>query len=390
MVVAVTVTTIAGAQAPASPSAASAGQAPPETLLSQAVKAERDLRFDLATDRLYELIIEHPDTHDAVLARLRLARLLALAGHLEPAILECQAVRNESAGDAALGNQALELATTLVRRLRATSPAGYFRTFEAVAARGVQSIDEPRTVVFESDGRFLMLDQGAARLYRVGLEAATQLPVPQEPSAVTVLPNGTVAIAGKTGVATGPVPRVVAFSGNWGGKARQAKKVRSMAALSTGDVLVIDRDYDGALRCQLDTGTCAPWGPVGKYRTVKVGASDWVYLLDDRGQTVRVLDPSARPITVVGPIAGTARFEKVEDIAVDLAHGLYLLDTKLKRVHIITLRAAPDGTVSAMATGSADVPQEGDRTVKNPTAIGVAPGGSLVIAGRSPRIMRFR
>lgn len=381
------------AQSPVRPSAPGSPQPLAESLLAAAVKAEADFRFDVATDRLYALLIEQPGTPAALAARLRLARLLALAGDLQAAILECQLLRGEVAPDSPLRQQALEMATVLGRRLRAAAAptTAYFSAFEPWPARGIQSIDEPRTIMFEAEGKFVLLDEGAERVYRLGPDTGAQVAAPQEPTAATVLADGTVLVFGKTGLASVPVSRPVVLTGLQGGKIRQFKKVRSIAALSNGDVLAIDKDYDGLMRCQYPAGTCAPVGSVGKQRVVKVGASDWTYLLDERGQALRILDANQRQIAAFGPMIGTVKLERVEDICVDSVHGLYLLDRDLKRVTVVNLRATSDGKLSAQVVGSFQVPQEGERGLKNPWAIGVAPGGSLVLAGKgAPRVMRLR
>jgi len=382
-----------GAQSAARAPAPSSQPASGESLLAQAIKAEADFRFDLATDRLYALLIEQPGTPEALTARLRLARLLALNGDLQPAILECQLLRDEVGPENPLRQQAVEMATTLGRRLRSAASPGalYFPTFEPWPARGVQSIDEPRTIVFEGEGRFVLLDEGADRVYRVGQDNGAQVAAPQGPTAATVLPDGNLLVFGKTGLVTVPASRLVRLTGTQGGKTRLFRKVRSMAALSNGDLLVIDRDYDGLIRCQYPAGTCAPAGSVGKQRVVKVGASDWSYLLDDRGQALRILDANQRQIAAFGPTIGAVKLERVEDIAVDTVHGLYLLDRELKRVSVVNLRATPDGKISAVVAGTFLIPQEGERGLKNPWAIGAAPGGSVVLAAKgAARIMRLR
>ncbi len=378
--------------APAQSAAQAAAPAAAVPLIDQAAAAEAELRIAAAIDRLYLLLIEHPGTGDALAARLRLARLLALTGDVPQAVLQCQLLRNELPADHPLRNEALELATLLARRLR-SGQAGqaYFPAFEAVASRGVQALDEPRTIVFEHENRLLLLDEGAGKLYRVAADGSTLLSVPQEPAAVAVLPDGSVLVAGKTGLAPVPPTRTIALSGTWGGKVRQVKKIRSMAALRDGNLLVIDRDYDGVLRCLPANGACQPWGPPGKFRVVRVGPTGWVYLLDDRGQGVRVLDASQKAITIVGPTAGSAKLGRVEDIAVDGGHGLYLLDKDLKQVFVLHMRAQPDGRIAAGLSASVMVPQEGDRALKNPSAIAVSPSGQVYLGGKSSaRVMRFR
>ena len=164
-----------------------------------------------------------------------------------------------------------------------------------------------------------------------------------------------------------------------------------MAAVSDGSLLVVDKDFEGVLRCLPATGKCVPWGPVGKYRTVRVGPTDWVYLLDDRGQFVRLLDPGGRQLAVIGPVIDGTKIGRIGDIAVDRAHGLYLLDTGLKRLCVAHVKASADGKFGASLSGSVAVPQEGDRATKNPVAIGVSPTGWVLVAGKSQaRVMRFR
>jgi len=380
------------AQAPARPAAA-ASPAAGDSLLSQAIQAESDFRFDIAMDRLYGLLLEQPGAPDAPAARLRLAKLLALTGDWPAAILECQLLRDESPAESPQRSQAIEIATALARRLRVTGgiESAYFPTFEPLPAKGLPATDEPRSIVFEGEGRFVLLDEGAGRVFRATADAATSAAAPQDPTAVTVMPDGSVLVFGKTGLTAVGTPQTVQLSGTFGGKARQLKKVRSMAALSNGDLLVIDKDYDGLIRCQYPSGTCAVAGSVGKQRVVKVGASDWCYLLDDRGQALRVLDASQKLIASFGPSIGAARLERVEDIAVDGVHGLYLLDRDLKRVTVVTMRATLDGKVSGTAVGSFLVPQDGPSALKNPWSVGASPGGSVVLAGKgAARVMRLR
>jgi hypothetical protein len=383
---------LAAAPAPAQTAGQSAAPAAVVPLLEQAAAAEAELRIEAAIDRLYLLLIEHPGTGDALTARLRLARLLALAGDVPQAVLQCQLLRNELPADHPLRRDALELATALARRLRAGQAGqAYFPTFEAVVSRGVQALDEPRAIIFEHENRLLLLDEGGGKLYRVAADGSTLLSVPQEPAAVAVLPDGSVLVAGKTGLAPVPPSRVIALSGTWGGKVRQVKKIRSMAALADGNLLVIDRDYDGVLRCLPANGACQPWGPAGKYRVVRVGPTGWVFLLDDRGQGLRVLDAAQKSITLIGPTVGAAKLQRVEDIAVDGAHGVYLLDKDLRQVFVLHMKTQADGRIAAVPSATAMIPQEGDRALKNPTAIGVSPSGQVYLGGKSSaRVMRFR
>lgn len=379
----------------AAPGTARPAQTPPasESLLAQATRAESELRLDAARARLYQLLIEQPGTTDAHHARLRLARLLALSKSNGEALAQCQLLRDELARDHPLQQEALDTASVLARRLRAAqNPAApYFASGDGLTARGIQRLDEPRAIVFEQNDRWVLLDEGAKRAYRVAGDAATALATPKDPSAIAVLPGGVVAMAGSTGLATTASPGPLPLAGTWKGRARQAKEVRSMAVLSDGSLLALDKDFEGVLRCQPATGACAPWGPAGKYQVVRVGPSDWVYLLDEKGESVRVLDGSQRLITAFGPLAGSAKLEEVKDMAVDALHGIYLVDAKAKRFYVFHLTAGPDGKLSAVLAGSVPLPQEGDREMKNPSAIGVSPDGSIVVAGRSSiRIERYR
>jgi hypothetical protein len=208
---------------------------------------------------------------------------------------------------------------------------------------------------------------------------------------MALLPGGALAIAGSKGLATTAGARTLPLAGTWRGRARQAGDVRSMAALADGSLLVLDKDFDGVLRCEPATGACAPWGPVGEFQEVRVGPSDWVYLLDENGQSFKVLDGSTRLIAAVGPMIGGLKLEKVEDLAVDAVHGVYLLDTRTKRLSVVHVTLQPDGKVGAALAASFLLPQEGNRALKNPSAIGVAPDGGLIVVCRSSsRIERYR
>ena len=50
-----------------------------------------------------------------------------------------------------------------------------------------------------------------------------------------------------------------------------------------------------------------------------------------------------------------------------------------------------DGRISAEPVGSVTIPVEGDRAIKNPTALMVSSSGAILVAGKSvPRLLRFR
>ncbi len=371
----------------AQPAAAPSSQ---RSLLEQAAAAEGEFRFDVAAARLYELLLEHPRAADTGTGRLRLARLLALSGDVPAAILQCQAARNELPADHPTRRLALDLATTLSRRLRAANSAPYFPSVTMTSARGVTALDEPTAVDFHASGSYVLVDSGSGRAYQVTGETATVVAGIEEGSAAAILADGGVVAAGKNGLSVaGAKPAL--FSGAWGGKTRQLKKVRSMAATANGELLVIDKDFDGLLRCKPAAATCAPWGPPVKLHAVKVDASDFVYLLDDHQQTVRVLDPSGRQIASAGPLVGTTKLGEILDIAVDAAYGLYLLDKQTKHVELVVLRSGTGKQLTVVPIASAAIPTEGDRSLKNPSAIGVAPDGTLIVAGRSaPRLLRLQ
>ena len=247
-------------------SAIAVAQAPGgDSLLAQARRAETEQRFDVAMDRYYALLLERPGTKDAFSARLELARLLALTGNVPAGVLECQMLRDELPNDDPRRERAEELATLLARRLRAgLTGNAYFSTFEPMPGRGIQALDDPRTLVFEGESRFVLVDEGAGRVFRVAPDSGGAIGAGTEPSTAAVLPDGTIAVAGKTGLSRVPPGPAVVLAGTIGGKARQLRKVRSMAALSNGDLLVVDRDVEALIKCQPATGACAAWGPAGK------------------------------------------------------------------------------------------------------------------------------
>jgi hypothetical protein len=354
-----------------------------KALLEQAVKAETELRFDTAADRLYRLLIEQPRAPEAAAARMVLGRLLALSGDLAGALAEYQSLRDELPPEHPLRATEIGVATTVARRLRATTnTASYFKGMNLLSAKGLPTLNDPTSVDVHPSGAILLVDSGNGLAYRVDGETAMPIAGMQEIAAATFMPDGTIAVAGKTGIAIGTGKPAV-FGGTWGGRARQVKKVRALASMAGGDLLVVDRDYDGLLRCKPSAATCAPWGPVGKLRTVKVGVSDFVYLLDDHQQSVHVVDQGGRSITTIGPVLGSMKLGEVVDLAVDSAYGIYLADKQTRRVLVLTLRSGVANAVTAETVASVILSPEGERSIKNPSALGVTPDGALVVAGRS-------
>jgi hypothetical protein len=359
------------------------------SLLEQAAQAERELRFDVAADRLYRILLDRPHTPDAASARMALGRLLALSGDAAAALLQYQSLRDDLPADDPLRKTELDLATTLARRLRAAANASFFRGPNPVMAKGVGAMNEPTNVAFQATGAFLLVDAGKGLAYHAEGGTASVVPDVQDVTAAAFLPDGRVAVAGKGGLSiTGGKP--VIFTGTWGGQAHQVKKVRALAATTAGELLAVDRDYEGVLKCRLAEATCGPWGPPGKVRTVKVGVSGFVYLLDDNQQSVRVVDPAGRLIVAIGPVLGPTKLDEVVDIAVDAFYGIYLLDRQLRRVQIVVLKSGASNQVTAELLGSVGLDAEGDRPIRNPSAIGLTPDGALLVAGRSmSRLFRF-
>lgn len=365
-----------------------ARQAPRPSLIDQAVAAEMTLRFNVAIDRLFQIVLEQPRTPDAWPARMQLARLLALAGDWPGALMHCQSLRAELPTPHPLRQQAIDFATLAARRLRGVGAPLYFAGATSAMLRGLPSTDEPNHIEVLPAGGYVLADAGDGRAYTVTNDAATPVPAGSDLATVIVLPDGRTAIADKTGIAIGGA-RAQPFTGTWGGKARPLKKTRSMAALSGGDLLLIDKDYDGLLRCTT-AGACAPWGPPGKLRVVAVGPADFVFTLPDQQQSVRVLDNTGRVAAVIASAAGP-KFGEIVDIAVDRAFGLYVLDKETRRLDILALRADRANTLTVVPIGGAVIPNDGDTGLKNPSALGVLPDGSVVIAGRSTtRVLRFQ
>jgi hypothetical protein len=360
------------------------------SLLQQAKTAESALQVDIALDRLHALQLEHPRTPDALNGRLQLARLLALVGDLPAAMLECQALRDELPADRPERQRALEFATIVARRLWSRTRGAVAPAMEAVALRGLAGLDEPTALVPERSGAWLIVDQGKDRLYRVTADAAAPVTTVPGPQAVVEMPDGSLIVGGNSGLAAaqGSVP--VPQSGTWGGKARPLRRPRSLAANSRGDVFVVDRDYDGLLRCNAGASSCTPWGAPGRLKTVKVGPSDFVCTLDER-QVVRVFDDTGKLLTTIGPTVNGVKLENVVDIAVDAAYGIYLLDGDLRRIDAVALSVAADGRVGIETVRTIAIPAEGDRALRNPSAIAITGSGVLVVAGRSsPRLLRIQ
>src|SRR5205085_2888071 len=108
-------------------------------------------------------------------------------------------------------------------------------------------------------------------------------------------------------------------------------------------------------------------------------------------QVVRVFDDTGKLVTSIGPMFGTTKLEKIADVAIDAAYAIYLLDVDLRRVEIGALRMQSDGRIGAEPVGGIAIPVDGDRPIKNPTALMVAPSGAVLVTGKSAtRFLRFR
>jgi len=370
--------------------AAEAQSAGSVSLLQQAAAAEAALQVEAAIDRLYALQIEHPRTADALAGRLQLARLLTLVGDLPAALLECQALRDELPPDRPERQRALDFGTIVARRLWNGGRGPVAPTIDVLPLRGLASFDEPTAVVLDRSGAWLVVDQGRSRVYRVTADAAAPIATIPDPQAIAELPDGTLVLGGKTGLVASSSSVSVQQSGTWGGRTHPLRRPRALAANSRGDLFVVDRDYDGLLRCSAGGGACAPWGPPGRVRTVKVGPSDFVCTLDER-QVVRILDDSGKLLTTIGPTVNAVKFDRLVDIAIDAAYGMYLLDADLHRIEVLALHFTADGRMGVETVRTIAVPAEGDRALKNPSALAVTASGTLIVTGQSsPRLLRMQ
>jgi hypothetical protein len=120
---------------------------------------------------------------------------------------------------------------------------------------------------------------------------------------------------------------------------------------------------------------------------VKIDANDLVWILDDRQPIVRLLDLDGKSLASIGPVVATTKFERIADIAVDQAYGLYLLESEQRRIYSFVLR----GPYTPELIGSIAIPIEGERAMRNPSAIGVDPAGTVFVAARgSASLLRFK
>jgi hypothetical protein len=364
----------------------------PSPLLEQATAAEAAGQLPTAIDRLYTLLLEQPHSPDSLRARLLLARLLVLTGDASAAVLQCQAFRDEPGAAEADRAEALDLATTLARRVRGRPGASPYVSMTVAGGRGLQQLDTPVSIEMEPSGTFLVVDEGDKRIYRIGADGATVVAAAlRDPTAAAVMPDGTLVVGTRDGLVTVPGNTPVARTATERGRSREIKRIRSVAVNSRGDLFVVAREVDGLLRCAAGGGPCVVWGSNARLRTVKVGLGDLVYVLADNQQAVQVINEAGRAVLTVGPTVAGARTEKIGDIAVDNAYGLYLLDTDLKRVHVVALKSTGGNAFAVDALGNVPIPTEGDRSLRNPSAIGVTRDGTLLVAGRSaPRLLRFQ
>lgn len=351
-------------------------------LMGSALAAERDGRFTAAVEDLYRLVREHPRSGEALRGRLRLAQLLALSGHLNAALLQCQEVRDATGPSDPERQEAIDLSTTLVRELRAKSVrGGYFPSIGASALRGLDRLEEPTALVVGAGGSMVVADRGRKRVYGVNGGAITTLASANDPTAATLLADGTLAVADKNGLLV--AGNRSTLTGSWGGRSRDLDNVRSIAANSRGEFFVIDGSYDGVLRCGGGSGACEPFGTPEKARAVKVGVSDYVYILDDGDSMVRVFNDTGALLATVGPQIGAARLRGVRDIAVDKAYGVYLLDEDAKSVQVARLRLMEDGRLRAVAVTAARIPESETSGLQRPNAVGVSADGAVFVVGRS-------
>ncbi len=350
-------------------------------LLGGALAAERDSRFDAAIDELYRLVVEHPRSNEALRGRLRLAQLLALAGELNAALLQCQTVTNiTSVGDPERA-EAVAISATLVRQLRGQSARrSYFPSVSSSTLRGLDRFDEPTALIVGAEGALVLSDRGKKRIYGISANSISTLAVANDPQAATLLRDGTLAVADKRGLLLGSSRSTL--SATWDGRARELDNVRAMAENSRGELFVVDGDYDGLLKCGSTTATCEPWGIRDKARTVKVGLADYVYVLDDGDPIVRVFNTNGQQMATIGPQIGAGRLRRVRDIALDQAYGVYLLDDDSKTVHVARLALGADGRLRAQAIAAVRIPESGQNALERPAALAVAPDGTVMVVGR--------
>jgi hypothetical protein len=354
--------------------------------------------------------MEQPRTADALSGRLLLARLLTLVNDLPAAILQAQALSDEFPANRPERQQALDLATAVGRRLRGV--AIQYRNAEGAATKGLVELKEPTAIVPEQGGSFLLVDRGGKRLLRIADDTVTAVTLAQpEPSAAVQLPDGTLLIGvkqekGRNAIIAQPAGKTVPTTFTENGKTKPLTKVLALAANSLGDVFIVADDYDkGLLRCKAGVADCAPWGPPGELKTVKVGASDFVYTLDSDGKTVRVIDNNARLMTTIVqsvdakayaatiPNAAGTMYElrKIADIAIDQTYTLHLLDAQQRKIVVVPLHLEGDKLV-AEVRGEVSISSDTSTPlgIKNPSAIAVTPSGALIVAGESTRLVRFR
>ena len=285
-----TLTTLAVLTLSAGPMNAQAPVADATQRLHEAAEAEANGAFDLALDRLYDILLREPGSPAALPARYQLAQLLVLSGDLPQAALQYQALRDALPLGDQRRSRVFELATLVARSLRVRAGESRYAPAEVVSLEGLREFERPSAMWVETSGALLVVDRDARQVYRTTAGRAASIPNLDEPAAVTLRPDGALAVAVKDGVRLTAQGARIVFTGTWNGRRREVRDVRAMASSSTGHLFVIDDDFDGVLRCAAETHRCEPFGPPGKARALKVGAADLVHVLDDNGRTVRVIN----------------------------------------------------------------------------------------------------
>lgn len=155
-------------------------------------------------------------------------------------------------------------------------------------------------------------------------------------------------------------------------------------ALSTGEVIVADRDGPALHRFGRDFKLIGPFG-AGRADRMAVSTLDHVALADTSARTITVVSRDGRPVARV-PDRGTGwKFESVTDIAFDALDSLYVLDRDLATVFVFAVmpqvRLVASFTLAERAPGA----------FARATALAVDGAGRLYIADdRAERVQVYQ
>lgn len=165
---------------------------------------------------------------------------------------------------------------------------------------------------------------------------------------------------------------------------RTLDDLTAAAPLSTGEMIVADREGSSIYRFGRDFRLSGPFGS-GRVDRLAVGSLDQVAMADGDARAVAVVSREGKPIARVADRGTGWKFESVTDIAFDPLDHLYILDRNQATVFVFTL------TPQVRLLASFTLPERAPGAFMRATALAVDGAGRLYIADdRAERIQVYQ